>query len=222
MLKNNAKVKRSQADLRAALIEQVDLLLGYCEHVDRGESAFAKPMATAVRVLLHQSPSSHSILHQLGLRSGRYFSMAPPLNPHNILSECNLVSMRIGATDSRFLPVLHPAWSTPKRVPFPEWWTRPVAKAQDKRTMSRMDIVRAVADMDGGAHVDSGFTEIYAQFRSGEFLGWRLLREDQVSTWLTSPQYSCIRTIAHELLLSLHKYSPWCFSREYTFPTDAA
>ena len=82
--------------------------------------------------------------------------------------------------------------------------------------MSRMDIVLAVADTDGGAHVDQGFSELYLSFRTGQFLGWKYGVEGQQSEYIASPQFGCIRVIAHELLLTLQKYSPWCFDSPYS------
>lgn len=81
--------------------------------------------------------------------------------------------------------------------------------------MSRMDIVRAVADTDGGAHIDPGFTRLYHRFRTGEFLGWMCSIEGKEGALIASPQFACIRAIAHELLLSLKEYAPWSFEDGY-------
>ena len=215
MPKPSPRLQRSGADVRAALREQVTLLIAYCENFDSGQQAFCKPMATSVRILLHQTGKSESLLGQLKLRSGRFFSVAPPISPTNLISECNLVGMRMTNQQAKYIPRLPTNLGSSNRKPFPEWWAGPVAKAQNKQTMSRMDIVGAVADMDGGAHVDPGFTPLYHSFRNGEFLGWRFTIDDQEGAWISSPQYACIRTIAHELLLTLQKYVSWCFETEY-------
>lgn len=212
------RIKRSTADLRTALKEQVILLQSYCELYDGRDLKFAKPMATALRVVLHHSEhgSSKSVLQALGLRNGRYFSVANPLNPNNLISECNLLALRMSPAGSAYIPRLPSDLGLRERKPFAEWWIGPVAKSQDKRTMSRMDIVLAVADTDGGAHVDQGFSELYLSFRTGQFLGWKYGVEGQQSEYIASPQFGCIRVIAHELLLTLQKYSPWCFDSPYS------
>ena len=217
MTKQTQRISRTPSDLKAALSDQVFLLQAYCEHYDRGEFEFSKPMATALRVLLHHSGSSKSVLQQLNLRSGRYFTVVPPLNPRNLLSECNLVMMQVGPVGALYLPQLAFMHGRKNRIPFPEWWTAPVAKGQDKQTMSRMDIVGAVAGMDGGAHVDPGFTPLYARFRSGAFLGWLVHQDGQAPQLIAHPQYACIRAIAHELLLTLEKYAPGAFRAPYVF-----
>ena len=73
MPKPSPRLQRSGADVRAALREQVTLLIAYCENFDSGQQAFCKPMATSVRILLHQTGKSESLLGQLKLRSGRFF-----------------------------------------------------------------------------------------------------------------------------------------------------
>lgn len=210
------RVQRSRDDLKAALVEQIALLVAYCERFDQGDAKFAKPMATALRVLLHHHKNSKSVLQELGLRSGRFFTVAPPISPKNLLSECNLLVVRVtqgaGAT---YLPQLEFMPGFKNRKPFAEWWVNAVAKAQDEQTMSRMDIVQAVANMDGGAHVDPGFTKLYHRFRTGEFLGWHYGIEGEEGTLIGSPQFACIRAIAHELLLTLGAYAQWCFEKRY-------
>ena len=202
--------------MKAALVEQVGLLMSYCEHYDTGDLKFSKPMATAVRVLLHHQGSSKSILHQLGLRSGRFFTVAPDISPTNMLSECNLVIMRLNSMGAAYIPQLEFRPNQKHRKPFPEWWTGPVAKSQSNKTISRMDIVRSIADMDGGAHIDPAFDKVYHQFRTGAFLGWEFNIEGVGVGLIPSPQYACIRAIAHELLLTLAVYAPWSFSKPYS------
>ena len=46
---------------------QLELLRSYTEHFDSGMIHMALPMATQVRVLIHQTDKSNSLLHQLDL-----------------------------------------------------------------------------------------------------------------------------------------------------------
>ena len=215
------KLKRSNAELKSDLVEQLSLLQAYCGSFDFGKSEFAKPMATSLRLLLHQTPKSQSLLFQLRLRSGRYFTQAPPLVPGAVTSECNLVHYQIEVTKrgpiGRYVPNMEVVRHARKRIPFPEWWGNPVAKSVQGETLSRRDIVCSVADADGGAHVDIAFSPLYSKFRSGEFLNFRI-GVDGVDSLIGSPQYASIRTIAHESLLTLERYSPWAFKSPYDFP----
>lgn len=98
--------------------------------------------------------------------------------------------------------------------------------------MSRLEMVTSVADMDGGAHVDPTFDAKYAAFRSGELLanqftfqnGSGILRSgaaepnpvrplDEGARFVGDPQYACIRTIAHEFLLTMERSAAWAFEQ---------
>jgi hypothetical protein len=204
---------RSRSELQQALTEQIDLLTSYCKHYDKGESAYCKPMAATLRMLLHETRMSRSLLGQLHLRIGRFFTVAPALNPRNLLSECGLLIL--DATAGKWLPNLQVLEGRQSRTPFPEWWARPIAKGKARQQMTRMDIVCAVADMDGGAHVDGSLPNLYRSFQSGEFFGWTPALDGPAGApqYIHSPQYACIRAISHEVLLTLQKYRPEIFAR---------
>lgn len=237
------RIKQTNADLRAALIEQVSLMVHFCAKYDDGNLAFAKPMATSLRVILHQGGRSHSLLQQLGLRSGRFYSAPGRQGPNVVPIGCSLTPMAFTPErGGHYAPLLAPP-DARSRLPFPEWWTRPVLRAPTGEKMSRMDIVTAVANTDGGAHVDSGLEPLYAAFRSGRLLGMRvfptengqirmsipiLLSKEQVANdedprdgLLTSPQYPSVRTVTHEVLLTLEKCAAWTFSTPYKPDMDA-
>ena len=235
------RIKQSRSDLRAALKEQVSLLVNFCTGYDAGKIALAKPMATALRVCLHHRGQSTSLLQQLGLRSGWFFSAPGRLGRNTVPVGCSLTPMSYKDGGGHYVPNLT-RYSKRDRLPFPEWWTGVVLRAPTGETMSRMDIVTAVADMDGGAHVDPALAPLYARFRSGELLGMRAFPiedgqirmvmpifvspqravkdTEQIEGLLTSPQYPSIRTVAHEVLLTMEKYAAWTFVEPYQFATE--
>jgi hypothetical protein len=222
------RVGRTPAELREAFKQQVKLLTTYCRLYDEGDHSLALPTSTCLRLLIHQSGKSRSLLDQLGLRGGRFYTTAPPLNPRNLMTECNLVVLRMSLAGAEFLPAIGPL-AFRDRLAFPEWWLAPVLKGKGGVTMSRHDVVTAVANTDGGAHVDPGLEAIYHSFRSGALLNWFHLREPAPrhgaeaggpplspgGTLIREPQYACIRAIAHEFLLTMQKYAPWAFGQKY-------
>ena len=66
------KVPRSHADLKASLIEQIGLLQTACSLYDQGNKDAAKFIAVSLRVLLHDTQQSHSLLKQIGLREKKF------------------------------------------------------------------------------------------------------------------------------------------------------
>lgn len=228
-----ARVERSMADKRAMLREQISLLTSYAEMYDTGQRAFAKPMAASLRLLIHQTKKSISLLQQLGLRQGRFFAVVEKVSPRNLLTECNLLVTHFTGSGAHYV-----AWTAPlgfrQRLSFPEWWSAPVLKGHGGVTMCRRDVITAVADMDGGAHVDPGLEKVYHQFRTGELLGWGVVKNEMGTGFqlpfadgapvegklMMEPQYACVRTISHEFLLTLQKYAPWSFDNPYE-PKDS-
>lgn len=235
------RINQSRSDLREALKEQVSLLVHFCAGYDAGTMALAKPMATALRLCLHHRGRSAALLQQLDLRGGWFFSAPGRLGRNKVPIGCSLTPMSVIDGNGHYVPTLSRLEKC-DRLPFSEWWTGVVLRAPTGETMSRMDIVTAVADMDGGAHVDPAFTQLYARFRSGKLLGMsafpieggqiRMVMPillspehaekdtDQGDGLLTSPQYPSIRTIAHEMLLTMEKYAAWSFGKPYQFAEE--
>ena len=100
------RVQRPKEELKRELVEQLALLRHSCTAFDNGFEAVGKHIALSLRVLLHDHRQSRSLLDQLGLRNGRYLTSAPPLNPRNLLTECNLVGMQLSTGGSRYLPLI--------------------------------------------------------------------------------------------------------------------
>jgi hypothetical protein len=222
------------------LEEQVHLLTVYCQRFDDGDEVMVKPMATALRVLLHSNPnpksSSRALLDHLGLRSGRWWDIAGPLGNSSHPNHCALVAYQLanvgGDIQVTCLPKFTALHDHKKRIAFDEWWTRPVARnSLSREAFSRMDIVRGVADTDGGAHVDAAVEDRYARFRSGEFLSFRaasgapgsgavFLKDsaDISGELIMGAHIAAVRTIAHETLQTLNCHAPRSFRHPFRHP----
>lgn len=70
--------------------------------------------------------------------------------------------------------------------------------------MSRKDVVLAVSNKDGGAHIDPEFDEAYANISKRNSLGIYITGNDkQSSNPANNPIYASIRQIACEILSSI-------------------
>ncbi len=192
------------------LVEQLQLLRHSCQVFDGGLEAVAKHISLSLRVLLHHHGQSRALLDQLGLRDGRYLTSAPPLNPKNLLTECNLVMMHVGPTGARYHPLVA-AGGPPfplQPIPFVDWWNNPVLRDNRGRTFCRRELVLNVADTDGGAHVDQELEEAYMAISRGNSLGWMFSTDTEKSVPEGRPELACMRQIAHELLATIRQFSP--------------
>lgn len=204
------RLQRPKDELKRELAEQLQLLRHACIAFDGGLEAVGKHISLSLRVLLHHHGQSRALLDQLGLRSGRYLTSVPPLNPRNLLTECNLVVLRASASGASYLPAISMGGGPfpLQPIPFVSWWNDPVLKDNRKRTLCRRELVLNVADTDGGAHVDPELEEAYMAISRENSLGW-IFSDGTVSAPAGGrPELACMRQIAHELLSTIHQYVP--------------
>ena len=193
-------VTQSQDELQKHLAEQIEFIKNSIELYDQGKHTEAKRLAVSVRVLVHDTNSSHSLLGQLNMKD-RLFIDTSTQRPRTVItSHTALVGMFIGNNSPGFVPHLD---SVPSReVTFDEWWSMPVIIDFKQREISRKRLVLAICNKDGGAHVDPELDEIYAD----------LSRENSLSRFQSSGdgweavigvEHASMRQIAHEILMTL-------------------
>jgi hypothetical protein len=214
-----AKVKQSKTELEKQLREQIGFLITSCRLYDEGRHAEAKRLAGTLRILLHETKQSKSLLGQLHLRDISWIDTAVPYDPENLVSHVGLVSIQFDEPSGR-IPWLIPK-GTPngelKKSEFNKWWSHPVIVAvasTEKRFFSRQNIILNVADTDGGAHVDPDLEEVYAELSRKNIVGFTAIKGGKKYPMLY-PEMPCLRQIAHEVLLTLQKKVPDCFSEPY-------
>lgn len=209
-----SRVARPKGEIERELREQVELLEHACSSFDSGLEAIGKHIALSLRVLLHHRGSSQALLEQLGIRSGHFYDTAGPLNPRNMLTECNLVMFQHTEQGVvRYLPLaaMGSPPTPPRLIPFAEWWNTPVLKDNKGRVLNRRELVGNVADTDGGAHVDPELEESYMDLSRNNSLGWIFQSNDVLEPLKGRPELACMRQIAEEVLLTLRRRYPRAF-----------
>lgn len=217
-----ARVKQTTEELQEHLSDQLEFLEDACLRYDEGKTNRFKQIATALRILLHESNTSTSLLGQLGELRGRlWLDSAGPVNPHNLMTTNGLVAASLTVLDDRgsvatgWSPVLegwrdtnHPvrirtSFGTATLVkgwelPFDKWWATPVVN-DHHALFSRSDLILAVANTDGGAHVDAALREPYQRLSRANTMGF--MANGNVA--FGSPVPASVRQIAFEALASL-------------------
>lgn len=145
---------------------------------DAGEEAAAKSLATSLRVMVHDTRSSRSLLSHLGVKDHLpYLDTAPAEPPAGVISlGCGLCIFNLdtGTQQVTYRAPLDDL-STDLQHPhscFEDWWRLPVLCDTGGRQFSRADLVLTVANKDGGAHVDDLLPEDYAALTRGNSLGF--------------------------------------------------
>jgi hypothetical protein len=183
----------TREEVQAHLDQQMKFLETSAKHFDEGEIAEAKRMATHIRVLVHDTKSSKSLLRQLELKTTLFrdtrrrdlrddpqLSKSPPLpkgcevqtgQSYTVHSAYfGLVESAVGQHGPAFYAPLDKCVSH-QLLPFDEWWDALVFNTDDGLSLTRRSLILTMADQDGGAHVDPELEAQYAAIAKQDGLG---------------------------------------------------
>jgi len=197
---------QSTQDLLKHLNDSLYFLEASSQAFDEGYLSEAKRLATTIRVLLHDTRTSHSILGQLGVKSNLdYINSAPPLDPTPILSETGFIGIRRINNSTTFYAPLgdHPPFED--LIPykkFDEWWNEGIIRDNTGQVFSRSKLILEVVNKDGGAHVDPNLNLAYAELSRNNSMDW-VVSDGENLIPLKDFELYCIRQIAYELYSSL-------------------
>lgn len=199
------KIAQTEEELNTHLNEQLVLLSELVKLYDIGNAAMAKPMATVVRVLLHDTSVSKSLLGQLSLKDVDFYNTAEVRHTdqpgsQRVGSFSALIGVAFGGNESGYVPYLdNIAAESIRHVKFDEYWNEIIFEDQMKNTFTRADIVKFLANQDGGSHVGSGLDVRYQELSRRNSLGWKAGNDIE---WIDikGAELASMRQIAHEIL----------------------
>ena len=201
--------RQSKDELQQHLRDTIQAL-ELSSHAYDGESeGEAKRLAAAIRVLVHDTSSSKSLLGQLEQKTIRFYDTSIPRDPKTVITYSGLTAFDLtskGAINVAPLDDLPPD-CPPRWVSFDEWWNGVIFVDKKGIETSRKDLILAVANKDGGAHVESVLDEKYANLSRRNSLAWRF-SGPRGDVPLEGPEKAAIRQITHELLKSLNPAMP--------------
>lgn len=173
---------KTHQDFLEELNEQIELITDYCSALDQGKMHFSKPLATALRVLVHQTGSSTSLLKHLGVLSDMKFVSTSKHydTDDDIILFLSLISAaekvkikrnKIVKREYIFVPNLNSNIHEPIKLNYQDWYENEKVLISNEITddglinlythnsqkliASRKSIIDFFANKDGGAHVDS-------------------------------------------------------------------
>lgn len=168
--------KREIADIQGKVQEQFLRLHEATDGYYAGRLEQALNAAVAIRVLVHETAQSRSLLGQI---RRDYFSLeindraqpAPKAGETPILDLP--VRLRVGAGGASYVRPDFGA-SFYRRVPLAQWWSNSFVLIQEgDGWLSKKDIILNVANKDGGAHVDPAVPMSHAHLSSAvQFMRW--------------------------------------------------
>ncbi len=188
---------QSADELRKHLDEHLGFLRTSAELYDGGALAEAKRLAVSIRVLVHDTSTSKSLLGQLSLKTSAFIDTASEFPQDIVTSYAGLVDMLLGTGTPKYTPHLDSIGS--RSVSFEQWWDAPVIIDFKQRKITRQRLILAVANKDGGVHVDPELDDIYADLSRSNSMS-RMYSSN--GTWhpLIGVEHASVRQVAHEVL----------------------
>jgi hypothetical protein len=199
------KIQQTPEDLHRHLQEQLGFLERSANAYDRGYFDEAKRLAVTLRVLLHDTAKSKSLLGQLNLQSRDFYDTAVENPAGNLVPYAGLLQMFMHPNhDPLYVPYLDDPLpdGAPRLVSFEKWWERSIFTNQEHQSLSRRNVVLSVANQDGGAHVDHLLDEVYAKLSRQNSMGW-VFTKGEYCYPVRPPELAAVRQVAHETLKTL-------------------
>lgn len=201
------KIKQTKEQLLLSLKEHLKFLINSSKSYDNGFESEAKRMSVSLRILLHDTMKSKSILSQLGLKNKiLFFDTSHPYDPSNLVSHSGLAAMRFQDFNAKYIPKFHSEYTITKKE-FNKWWQSIIIVDQNKNIFNRQKLILSLSNKDGGAHVDPELDEDYNDLVYKNSMGWKAVYSDGREEDLKSIHFASIRQITYEVIDSLKEFN---------------
>lgn len=161
-------------------MDSIEFIIDANDKFDDGRLNYSKQLAHQIRNLVHDAPRSHALLEQLGYRMRwKWTDESEPIAPGSWSATAGPVMTEIESFGpgkpavATYRAYLGQGPGAHLREPqdFLTWWKRPIVQDLHKETFSRSEIVLAVANKDGGSHVDPILPARLDELKNGGSLG---------------------------------------------------
>lgn len=211
------KVRRDESEFAGQLRTQIKFLRSSCASYDDGETDEALRLAVHIRVLVHDTPRSTSLLTHMGVKKRWTWRHSQPATPLPVGQIGNMLAASQQETDMLGRPrITHvalcgdlpglaatdsnvPPESRPIKIGFDSWWTDVVIRDAIGEEFSRRDLVLALANQEGGAHVDSLVEKRIVDLSRNNSLAAYAFTGTQVIPFGNNPLKEAVRQIAWEV-----------------------
>ncbi|HEX7802309.1 MAG TPA: hypothetical protein VF471_06085 [Pseudoxanthomonas sp.] len=193
--------KLTDEELETQLVRQLRFLSTSMDGFDKGDEDEAIRIAVAVRVLAHDTGKSVSLLTHLDKKKGGFLDTSLPRQEGTSYYGLTIQGVLPDGRGKVF-PLLNENDAAAKLVPFGEWWAGAAIADFEGNVITRSDLVKIMANKDGGAHVDLNLDAAYAALsRAGSMQTVTLVN----GKWerMPGPENATMRQIAHEMMRSL-------------------
>ena len=212
-------------ELNKKLSQALELLKLNCKQFDEGSVVSAVQIATQLRVLVHDTNNSTSLLAQTGQKdtlqyldsSIKHRGGISFWHIENVSNQVITVNEYIYAgllkkkmTDGlhgktptlNFEPLLEANNHSQQLVDFDTWYKGQTMFEYGQLKMTRKDIICTLANKEGGAHVDMNYSDDYKYFKEPTMLDINI--NGMIARFNQNPVYVSVRQIAWEVMESFN------------------
>lgn len=182
--------------LVSQLRRQMEFLMRSADSYDRGYVDEGSRIAVSLRILLHETARSTSLLTLLGAKRISLLSTVAPISERAVFADGTALIVH-NSQGTSMIPKLDRGHFK-DFVPRDEWWNQLVYVNRPLK-VRRRDIILTAANKDGGAHVDPILTREYDELRLGT---WTAVAHDGTESKVTQQQFIFLRQAAFEVLNS--------------------
>lgn len=188
-------------DFKEQLKKQLDFIRTSCKEYDAGNVNEAVRIATALRVIIHDTKRSTSILKNLNIKDSiRLLSTAV-----GAIGLMNIIDIQIDfeILSGCFVPKFDRA-KIRNYILVEQWWEREAIFYREdiKKALSRKWLVLSAANKDGGAHA-AELESIYKYLKAGAGSGMKLTIEGrEINCDFLNAPLAALRQIGYEILNS--------------------
>jgi len=198
-------------EFKAHLKEQITFLSRSAAAFDEGFESEAKRMAVVIRIFIHDTKFSTSLLTHLKKKDILFYDTANEYDPYNLAPTIGLVCMQCGPEGAKYIAPLDDNIRVQnKKVPFEKWWEKIVIADTKGNKLTRKDLILSITNKDGGAHIDKKLDEDYANLIKLNTIGWKYF-SGELEGNMQGAELASVRQITYELLKSLKNEFPECF-----------
>jgi hypothetical protein len=197
-----AQTYMAQTDFKIHLRKQLKFLEQSCSAYDAGNHDEGIRIATVMRILIHQTKNSTSLLKHLNSTTINLLTTVKDLPRDTVSAVMSMSGLTIDINGIKYYPTLGNS-SYKAQVPVSKWWDQIIIIDGSMR-LTRKKIVLTAANQDGGAHVDANLDLDYEQLSAAGFSGSISGNNHGIefSEKLQGTNTICLRQMGYELLNS--------------------
>jgi hypothetical protein len=190
-------------DFKQQLTRQIGFLARSCESFDAGYLDESIRIATTIRVLIHDTLKSTSLLKHLGASDIKLSSTVSKVSRPNVAMQFRMGRFSFGPQGTTFTAKTARE-DIRDNFLVGDWWKQ-IVYTVGSVNLSRKDLVLAAANRDGGAHVDPALTVEYESIMNVDgngFFNYVSAKNPEKVTPIIDAHLIYIRQMGAELLHS--------------------